>query len=177
MSRIGRMPVTVPGGVTIDIKSDVVAVKGPKGQLQQPLVDFVEVAVEGSEVNVTRTSDHKQARANHGLMRALINNMVVGVSTGFSKKLEVIGIGYRADVKGKDLVLNLGYSHLVEFPIPDGITISVDKQNKILVEGVDKQQVGQVAAKIRGFREPDHYKGKGVRYVGEYVRIKAGKSA
>ncbi|TVQ91752.1 MAG: 50S ribosomal protein L6 [Deltaproteobacteria bacterium] len=177
MSRIGRLPIPVPSGVTVKIDGDTVVVKGPKGELSSNLPEYTDAAVEGSEILITRSSDLRQARANHGLARALINNMVVGVSQGFQKSLEVIGIGYRADVKGNQLVLNLGYSHLVEYPIPDGISISVDKQNKVTVEGIDKQQVGQVAAVIRGFRKPDHYKGKGVRYSGEHVRLKAGKSA
>lgn len=177
MSRVGRKPIAVPNGVTVDVKSDVVSVKGPKGSLTQRLVEHVDVKVEGAEVQVTRRSEIKQARANHGLMRALINNMVTGVNQGFTKELEVIGIGYRADVRGKQLVLNLGYSHPINFDIPEGITISVDKSNKITVTGIDRQQVGQVAAVIRDYRKPDHYKGKGVRYVGEYILLKAGKSA
>ena len=177
MSRIGRMPVAVPGGVTIDVGSDSIKVKGPKGALEQAIVEYISVKVDDGNVVVERTSDMKQARANHGLMRSLIDNMVTGVHKGFEKQLQVIGIGYRADVKGSSLVLNLGYSHPIDFAIPDGINIDVDKKGIITVKGVDKQQVGQVAAKIRSFRQPDHYKGKGVRYVDEYVRLKAGKSA
>lgn len=177
MSRIGRMPVAVPKGVTVDVKDGSVMVKGPKGSLTHTVVDYIDVAVDGDEVNVTRTSDIKQARANHGLMRSVIDSMVTGVDKGWTKELEVIGIGYRADVRGKELVLNLGYSHPINFPIPDGISIAVDKNNKITITGVDKQQVGQVAAVIRDYRKPDHYKGKGVRYVGEYILLKAGKSA
>ncbi len=177
MSRIGRMPVELPKGVSVDIKDGSVAVKGPKGALTQAIVDYVDVALEDGNVVVTRKSDMKQARSNHGLMRSLISNMVTGVEKGFEKQLEVIGIGYRAEVRGQQLVLNLGYSHPINFDIPEGISISVDKSNKITVSGVDKQQVGQVAAVIRDYRKPDHYKGKGVRYVGEYVLLKAGKSA
>lgn len=177
MSRIGRLPITLPSGVSVKVDGNTVAVKGPKGELSTQLPEHTEASLDGSELVIQRSSELRQARANHGLARALVNNMVVGVSAGFQKTLEVIGIGYRAEVKGKDLVLNLGYSHPVEFPIPTGISISVDKQNKITVEGIDKQQVGQVAAVIRGFRKPDHYKGKGVRYLGEHVRLKAGKSA
>jgi large subunit ribosomal protein L6 len=176
MSRIGKLPVSIPKGVTVDV-SDVVAVKGPKGQLSQRVVDLVSVKVEGEEVVVTRADDSKPSRAYHGLMRSLIQNMVTGVSEGFEKKLQIIGVGYRADVKGKKLVMNLGYSHPIEFDIPDGIEIAVDKQNFVTIKGADKQQVGQVAAVIRGYRKPDHYKGKGVRYADEQVRIKAGKSA
>lgn len=176
MSRIGKLPVQIPSGVTVTV-SDSVQVKGPKGQLTQAIVKLVDVKVEGSSVVVTRHNDSRPSRAYHGLMRALINNMVVGVSIGFEKKLEINGIGYRASVSGSTLTMNLGYSHPIVFPIPDGISIEVDKKSGITVKGIDKQMVGQTAAVIRGFREPDHYKGKGVRYVGERVRIKAGKSA
>ena len=154
-----------------------IAVKGPKGQLTQAIVDLVEVKVANDEVVVTRANESKPARGNHGLMRALIQNMVTGVSKGFTKQLEVRGTGYRADVRGKNLVLNLGYSHPIEFAIPQGIEIAVDKANNITVTGFDKQLVGQTAANIREFRKPDHYKGKGVRYKDEYVRLKAGKTA
>lgn len=176
MSRIGKLPVPLPAGVTVDIGDEVI-VKGPKGTLKQKIVDLVSVKLEGTDVIVTRQDDSKPSRAFHGLMRSLINNMVVGVSTGFSKKLQIIGVGYRADVRGKELVMNLGFSHPINFTIPDGITIAVDKQNFVTISGADKQQVGQVAAVIRGYRRPDHYKGKGVRYADEHVRIKAGKSA
>jgi len=171
------MPVDVPSGVTITVGDDLVTVKGPKGELKQGLVPYTAISVDDGTATVSRENDQKQAKSNHGLMRSLLYNMVVGVHTGFTKELQILGVGYRADVKGKNLVLNLGYSHLIEFPIPDGISISVDKSNKISVAGADKQQVGQVAAVIRGYRKPDNYKGKGVRYVDEYVRIKAGKSA
>jgi large subunit ribosomal protein L6 len=177
MSRIGRMPITLPSGVDLKVDGGEIKVKGPKGELTGRLVDLVELEIDNNRMVVNRLNDERQARANHGLMRALVNNMVVGVSKGFEKQLEVIGVGYRAEVKGNALVLNLGYSHPVEFAIPQGIAISMDKNNRIIVSGIDKQQVGQVAAVIRGFRKPDHYKGKGVRYVGEYVRIKTGKSA
>lgn len=176
MSRIGKAPVAIPSGVTVTV-GDEVTVKGPKGQLTQAIVGLVGVQVANDEVVVTRVNESKPARANHGLMRALIQNMVTGVSTGFTKTLEVKGTGYRADVRGKNLVLNLGYSHPIEFEIPQGIEIAVDKANNITVTGFDKQLVGQTAANIRDFRKPDHYKGKGVRYKGEYVRLKAGKTA
>jgi large subunit ribosomal protein L6 len=176
MSRIGKLPVPIPAGVTVDI-GDRVTVKGPKGELSQHLVKLVTVAVEGSEVIIRRDDESRPSRANHGLMRALINNMVVGVSTGFERKLQVIGVGYRAEVKGSKLVMNLGFSHPIEFNIPAGISIEADKTNIITIRGADKQAVGQTAAVIRGYRQPDHYKGKGVRYVDEQVRIKAGKSA
>ncbi len=176
MSRIGKAPVEIPNGVTVTVGDDVV-VKGPKGTLAQAIVGLVEVAVANDEVVVTRANDSRPARANHGLMRSLVQNMVTGVTTGFTKQLEVIGTGYRADVRGQNLVLNLGYSHPIEFSIPQGVDIVVDKSNGISISGADKQLVGQVAANIRDFRKPDHYKGKGVRYKGEYIRIKAGKTA
>lgn len=177
MSRVGNAPIRIPSGVTIDVQPNQVAVKGPKGQLTQFRVDHVDVAVQDGSVVLRRTSEMKQARANHGLMRALLKNMVTGVSTGFTKSLEVVGVGYRADVKGKTLVLNLGFSHPIEHAIPEGIDIKVEKNTKIVVSGIDRQRVGQVAAVIREYRSPDHYKGKGVRYEGEQVRLKAGKSA
>ena len=176
MSRIGKLPIKIPAGTTVDV-ADQVTIKGPKGQLSTAVVDLVSVDVAGDEIVVTRADESRPARANHGLMRSLIQNMVTGVTTGFTKKLEVHGVGYRADVRGNSLVLNLGYSHPIEYAIPQGIEISVDKQNSILVAGVDKILVGQVAANIRDFRKPDHYKGKGVRYSGEYIRLKAGKTA
>jgi large subunit ribosomal protein L6 len=177
MSRVGNAPIAIPSGVTIDVKPEAVQVKGPKGQLLQARVEHVDVELEDGRVVLKRQSDGRQARSNHGLMRSLIMNMVTGVTTGFTRALEVNGVGFRADVRGKTLVLNLGFSHNVEYPIPDGIDIKVEKATRVIVSGIDKQQVGQVAAEIRGFRVPDHYKGKGVRYEGEHVRIKAGKSA
>ena len=177
MSRIGKQPISIPSGVTVDVKDGIVSVKGPKGNLSQAIVAYVGVSVEGSEVICTRQDDSKPSRANHGLIRSLVANMVEGVSKGFEKKLSVLGVGYRADVKGQTLVLNLGYSHPIEFAIPSGINVEVDKANNIIIAGIDKQQVGQVAAVIRGYRTPDHYKGKGVRYFDEQVRIKSGKSA
>jgi len=177
MSRVGKQPISLPKGVTVSVADGQVKVKGPKGELTQSLVSRVSVSVDGETVQVNRADESRPSRANHGLMRALVANMVLGVDKGFEKKLEVIGVGYRADVKGTNLVMNLGYSHLINYAIPDGIKVEVDKQNVITVQGIDKQKVGQVAAEIRGFRKPDSYKGKGVRYVGEYIRIKAGKSA
>ncbi|MBA2319636.1 MAG: 50S ribosomal protein L6 [Deltaproteobacteria bacterium] len=177
MSRVGKQPVVIPKGVTVSVSSDTVTVKGPKGELQQVIPSLVSAAVEGGEVVISRADDSRDARARHGLVRALVRNMVVGVTTGFEKKLEIQGVGFRAEVKGKTLVMNLGYSHPVEYPIPAGISIAVEKNVNLSVQGIDRQRVGQVAAVIRKFREPDHYKGKGVRYVGEYVRIKTGKSA
>jgi large subunit ribosomal protein L6 len=177
MSRVGKQPVAIPKGVNVSVSSDTVTVKGPKGELKQVLPALVSAAVEGGEVLVSRADDSRDARARHGLVRALLKNMVVGVTSGFEKKLEIQGVGFRAEVKGKTLVMNLGYSHPVEYAIPAGIAIAVDKNVNVSVSGIDRQAVGQVAAVIRKFREPDHYKGKGIRYVGEYVRIKTGKSA
>lgn len=177
MSRIGKQPVQLPSGVTVAVASDKVSVKGPKGTLEHFLPAHVGVKIESGQVLVERESDARQARANHGLLRALVRNMVQGVSTGFERKLEIIGIGFRAEVKGKNLVLTLGYSHPVEYAIPTGIGIAVSKEGIMTITGIDKQQVGQVASDIRSFRSPDSYKGKGIRHQGEYVRLKAGKSA
>lgn len=176
MSRIGNRPVVIPSGVTITVGNDV-QVKGPKGSLNQDIVSLVSLEVSDGKLVVTRANDSKPARSNHGLMRALIQNMVTGVTAGYKKELEIIGIGYRADVRGSKLVMQLGYSHPIEFDVPKGIDIAVDKQNNVTITGIDKCQVGQVAANIRDYRRPDHYKGKGIRYKGERVRIKAGKSA
>ncbi len=177
MSRIGKLPIKVPAGVTVDLGGDSVSVKGPKGALSQVLPSSVSVSLEAGEVVVSRADEGKVARANHGLTRALLANMVKGVSDGFERRLQVEGTGFRAEVKGRQLVLTLGYSHPVDYAIPAGIEIVVDKQTKIVVKGTDKQQVGQVAANIRSFRSPDSYKGKGIRYEGEQLRIKEGKSA
>lgn len=177
MSRIGKMPIKIPRGVDVSVADGVIAVKGPKATLTQAIVDHVSVEITDGVLTVTRDGESRPARANHGLMRALVQNMISGVTTGFEKKLAVVGVGYRAEVKGPNLVMQLGYSHPIEYPVPSGISVEVDKQNNISVKGADKQQVGQVAAEIRAYRRPDHYKGKGVRYADEYIRIKAGKSA
>lgn len=177
MSRIGKMPIQLPTGVAVTLTTGKVSVKGPKGTLEHFVPAHVDVKVEGGQLVVTRQSDERQARANHGLMRALCRNMVQGVSTGFERRLEIQGVGFRAEVKGKMLVMNLGYSHPIEYAIPTGIGITVTKEGVMTVAGSDKQQVGQVAADIRAFRKPDSYKGKGIRHQGEYVRLKAGKSA
>lgn len=177
MSRVGKNPVSIPSGVTVTVADGSVKVKGPKGELSQALVHGITAAVEDGSVVLSRPDESKQSRASHGLVRALVNNMVTGVSQGFEKKLEVIGVGYRADVKGSQLVMNLGYSHPINYDIPKGVAVAVDKQNVITIQGIDKQQVGQVAAEVRAFRSPDSYKGKGVRYQGEYIRLKTGKSA
>jgi large subunit ribosomal protein L6 len=181
MSRIGKKIITLPKDVTVSLSESSVVVKGKKHTLTAPLVEFVDLDVKDDVVQVFQTAfakrDSKRARSNHGLMRALLNNMVIGVSKGFTKKLIVDGVGYKADVRGKKLVLNLGYSHPIEFPFPAGIDIKVEpgKNLMVIVSGPNKEKVGQAAAEIRGFRKPDHYKGKGVRYETEIVRLKAGK--
>jgi large subunit ribosomal protein L6 len=179
MSRIGRKPVALPSGVEVDIKGNLVTVKGSKGELKYKFLPEVTVTVEGSNIIVARKDDSDDARARHGLTRVLINNMVIGVSEGYEKKLEIIGVGYKAQVKGKVLVLNLGHSHPINFDIPAGIEILQDEKNKnlVTVKGIDKQLVGQVASDIRELRPPEPYKGKGVRYTDEFVRRKAGKAA
>ena len=178
MSRVGKMPIPIPEKTEVTIDGQVVSVKGPKGTLTREVNAAITVAIDGDNVVVTRSTDLKPHRALHGLTRALVNNMVVGVSQGFKKVLDIIGVGYRGEVQGKMLTLNLGFSHPIFVIPPDGVDISVvPKKNRIIVEGIDKELVGEVAAKIRSFRKPEPYKGKGVRYVDEYVRTKAGKSA
>lgn len=176
MSRIGKMPVPIPSGVTVAVEDRVVRVKGPKGELTQRLRPEISAAVEDGEVLIERASETKADRAYHGLMRALVANMVHGVSEGFQKSLELQGVGYRAEKRGKSLVLTVGYSHQVEYPEPDGLSISTPSPTVIVVEGADKQKVGQAAAEIRSVRPPEPYKGKGIRYQGEHVRRKAGKT-
>jgi len=176
MSRIGKLPVAVPGGVNVNVNDGEVAVKGPKGELRQRILPFVSVTVEDGRVVVERKGEDKQHRAAHGLTRTLVNNMVEGVSKGFRKSLEIQGVGYRAAKSGNNLNLTLGYSHPVSYAPPAGIAISVEGTNKIHIEGIDKQQVGQVAAEIRKLRAPEPYKGKGVRYEGEIIRKKLGKA-
>ena len=176
MSRIGKLPIALPSGVTVAVAQGLVRVKGPKGELAREMVDGISLSQEGTHVQLERSNDSKQQRANHGLMRALVANMVNGVSAGYERRLEIVGVGYKAEIKGNTAVFNLGYSHPIEYPFPDGVTIAVDKNTKILVKGIDKEKVGQAASEIRGMRPPDSYKGKGVRYESERVRIKAGKS-
>ena len=178
MSRIGKLPVSVPAGVEVSINGTEVSVKGPKGELTQTFHKelTIEKAEDGSIV-VTRPNDERESRAMHGLTRTLIHNMIIGVSEGYSKTLELIGVGYRAAVKGNTLELNLGFSHPVIIEKPEGITFECPDQAKIVVSGIDKQQVGQVAADIRKWRKPEPYKGKGIRYQGEHVRRKEGKTA
>lgn len=177
MSRIGKAPVKIPDGVTVDIKKSLVKVKGPKGELAQKVDPSIKVSIADGLIQLDRTSENRQQRAYHGLYRSLIANMVSGVSTGFQKRLEIIGVGYRAELKGKALVLQLGYSHPIVYIPPAEIEIQVPNQTNISINGIDKQLVGAVAAKIRSFRPPEPYKGKGIRYFGESVRRKAGKSA
>lgn len=177
MSRIGKKPVALPSGVTVTATDGVLQVKGPKGEISRALVAGTGITQEAGTVVVTRSDETSQVRANHGLMRALLANMVNGVSAGFVRGLEIQGVGYKAEVKGKTLVLNLGYSHQVVYPFPNGITIDVEQNTKLKVKGVDKELVGQVSSELRSLRPPDSYKGKGVRYTGERIRIKAGKSA
>lgn len=176
MSRIGRMPIEVPAGVTVDYKDNTMTVKGPKGELTRTFHPDINIAVEGNTITVTRPSDVKEHRSLHGLTRALVANMVTGVSEGFTKTLEITGVGYRAAKQGNKLALTLGFSHPVEMEAPAGITIDVPAPNKIVVTGADKEVVGSVAADIRKWREPEPYKGKGIRYEGEVVRRKAGKA-
>ena len=177
MSRIGRLPVAIPAGVTVEVaENNVVTVKGTKGTLVRELAPEMEIKVEGAEVVVTRPNDLKRMKSLHGLTRTLINNMVVGVSTGYQKVLEVNGVGYRAAKSGNKLTLNLGYSHPVEMIDPEGIEAVCEGQNKIIVKGIDKEKVGQYAAEIRDKRRPEPYKGKGIKYADEVIRRKVGKT-
>lgn len=175
MSRIGKLPVAIPSGVTITVDNDTITVNGTKGSLTQFTMPGVKVEVNDSEVNVTRINDEPKNRAKHGLMRALINNMVVGVSSGFTKQLEINGVGYRVASAGNGLKLNLGFSHDVNYALPTGVTANVEA-NVITISGISKQQVGQVAAEIRALKKPEPYKGKGIKYVGERIIRKSGKS-
>ena len=176
MSRIGRMPIAIPAGVTVEVaENNKVTVKGPKGTLERVLAPEMNIAIEGEEVVVTRPNDLKRMKSLHGLTRTLINNMVVGVSTGYEKKLEVNGVGYKAAKAGKKLTLSLGYSHPVEMEDPEGLESTVEG-NVITVKGIDKEKVGQYAAEIRSKREPEPYKGKGIKYVDEVIRRKVGKT-
>lgn len=177
MSRIGKKPIPVPAGVTVTVEADgVVRVKSNKGELTERIPAIIEVAVEDGVVNVKRSSEDKEARAKHGLSRALIANMITGVTQGFTKALEVVGVGYRVQKSGSKIVLNVGYSHPVEVPEENGIKLDVEGTNVIKVSGISKQVVGQVAADIRSIRPPEPYKGKGIRYAGEQVSLKVGKA-
>ncbi|NLZ47634.1 MAG: 50S ribosomal protein L6 [Clostridiales bacterium] len=177
MSRIGRLPIALPAGVTVTVTPDnVVTVKGAKGQLTKAMSKDIKIAVEDNSVVVTRSSDSKEQKALHGLTRALLNNMVKGVSEGYQKSLDLIGVGYRAQVQGKKLVMNLGYSHPVEIEAVEGITFETPAANKVVVKGIDKELVGEVAANIRSWRKPEPYKGKGIKYENEVIRRKEGKT-
>ena len=177
MSRIGKLPVPVPNGVDVKIEGQKVTVKGPKGTLSHTVVEPISVSrAEDGSIHVTRPDDERRTRAMHGLSRSLINNLVVGVTSGYEKKMEIHGVGYRVALKGKDLEFALGYSHPVTVTAPEGITFAVESPTKFSVQGIEKQLVGEVAAKIRKLRRPDPYKGKGVRYAGENIRRKVGKT-
>ncbi len=175
MSRIGKLPIQIPSGVTITVDDKKVVVKGPKGELSLDLLSRVKVTIEGENLTVTRQDDEKQSKSEHGLTRALINNMVVGVTKGFEKKLEVNGVGFRVSGGGQNLDLALGFSHPVKYIAPEGVSIAVDKMN-ITVSGINKQQVGQTAAEIRALKKPEPYKGKGIKYTDEQIIRKAGKA-
>ena len=177
MSRIGKQPIPIPSGVECKLDGSTVTVKGPKGELTRSFSELMSIKEEEGQIIVERPDDTAKARSLHGLTRTLINNMVIGVSQGYSKKLELLGVGYRAQMKGSDLEMQLGYSHPVVVQAPEGITFSCPAQDQILVEGISKEAVGQVAANIRAWRKPEPYKGKGIRYEGEYVRRKLGKAA
>ena len=175
MSRLGKLPVSIPAGVKISVNDNVVTVEGPKGKLSQKF-DNVDIKVSGSDIEVSRKDDSRAARAAHGLYRNLIKNMVTGVSTGFTKSLIIKGVGYRAEVQGKTIVMNLGFSTDFIALIPEGLTVTADAQGKVTITGIDKQLVGEFAAEIRSLRKPEPYKGKGIRYENEYIRRKVGKS-
>ncbi|MBQ9022261.1 MAG: 50S ribosomal protein L6 [Eggerthellaceae bacterium] len=177
MSRIGKQPIPVPSNVEVKLDGHTLTVKGPKGELTRSFSEILTIKQEGEELIVERPDDSREAKSMHGLTRTLINNMVVGVSEGFSKKLELVGVGYRAQLKGKDLEMQLGFSHPVIVEAPEGITFECPSQNEIVVSGASKEAVGQVAANVRAWRKPEPYKGKGIRYEGEYVRRKLGKAA
>lgn len=176
MSRIGKLPIEIPQGVKISYNESVLKVDGPKGTLTREIMDAVEVEVADKSISVKRADDSIASRSAHGLTRTLVNNMVVGVTKGFETVLEISGVGYRAEVKGDVLNLSLGYSHPINFDLPKGITVEVDKMTKVFVRGIDKELVGQTAAKIRDFRGPEPYKGKGIRYADEIILRKAGKT-
>ena len=176
MSRIGKLPVSIPSGVKVSLDGNIMTIVGPKGSLSQPLHERMTIAIETDVIKVSRPSESKQDSALHGLTRALINNMVVGVTEGFKKNLEINGVGYRAEIKGNVLTLALGYSHPVVYELPEGISVAIEKQTKLSVTGIDKQLVGSAAAKIRSYRKPEPYKGKGIKYADERILRKAGKT-
>lgn len=176
MSRIGKQPIPIPKGAKIKVEGDRFVAEGPKGKVTERLFPECPVAIEDGVIQVGRSHDAGPVRARHGLVRALLANAVHGVTAGFTKELEIVGVGYRGEVKGKEAHFALGYSHPVVYPIPEGITMEIDKSNKISIHGADRQKVGQVAAEIRGLRPPDPYKAKGIRYAGEKIRRKVGKA-
>jgi len=177
VSRIGRMPVAIPKGVEVKADAREVRVKGPKGELSSRVLPGLSVAVENGEVRISRASDEPQQRAFHGLLRSLVANSVLGVTKGFSKDLEIVGVGYKAEMRGKAVVFSLGYSHPIHFPIPEGVSVALDaKAGKLTVSGADRQKVGQTAAEMRKLRLPDPYKAKGIKYAGEVIRRKVGKA-
>jgi large subunit ribosomal protein L6 len=176
MSKLGKLPVAIPAGVTVSVSPEAVSVKGPKGELKQPYGRNVKIAVEGSEIIVTMLNETKQANADHGLYRSLIKDMVIGVTTGFTKSLIITGVGFRAEVKGKELAMNLGYSNDFVALIPEGLTVTADANGKVSVSGISKQMVGEFCAQLRSLRKPEPYKGKGIRYETEVIRRKVGKT-
>lgn len=176
MSRIGRKIISLPKGATVDVTGGKIVVKGPRGELSMPLIEDISIQVEDGSVRVSRANELKKTKAAHGMVRAMIQNMVTGVTEGYEKKLEIVGVGYRVQMQGKDLLLNLGFSHPVLHEAPEGIEFSTDGPTKMSVKGIDKQAVGQTAAVIRGYRPPEPYKGKGIRYQGENIIRKAGKA-
>lgn len=177
MSRVGNKEISLPAGVEVRQEGNLAIVKGPKGSLESPIAPGISMKIEEKAVRLERSNDERQTRAFHGLTRALLANNVLGVTEGFKRELDIVGVGYRAEVKDQEVVFQLGYSHPINFPIPKGITIEIDKSGHVVVTGIDKQLVGQVAANIRSLRLPDPYKGKGIKYTGEIIRRKAGKAA
>lgn len=177
MSRIGKKPIEIPNGVAVSKKGSVISVKGPKGELQQDIHSNISVEVKDNEVVVTRPDDSRENKALHGLSRALLQNMVTGVTDAYQKTLDIVGVGYRVELKGKNILFNIGYSHPIYFMPPDGVTLQAPTQTQIVVSGIDKQLVGMVAAKIRSIRKPEPYKGKGIKYSDEQIQRKAGKTA
>jgi large subunit ribosomal protein L6 len=177
VSRIGKLPIPLPSGVTAKLEDGALKVSGPKGNLQHTLPEGVSLDISKDHISITRADDHRRNRALHGLTRSIVSNLVTGVTKGFERVLEINGVGYRSEVQGNTLVLSLGYSHPIHFILPEKVTATVDKQNRIIIEGCDKQRVGETAAKIRAFRPPEPYKGKGIKFAGERVRRKVGKTA
>jgi len=177
VSRIGKLPVDIPANTNVNLANNFLEVKGPRGVLKRQLHHQIKVEHKDNQIIVTRANDSKANRSLHGLTRALIYNMVEGVNNGFSKKLEIVGVGYKAELKGKNLVLTIGYSHQIVVALPDSVTVTVPTPTEIEISGSDKEMVGKIAAKIRSFRKPEPYKGKGIKYAGEYIRRKAGKTA